>query len=123
MHPDKLLHAALLATLTALTAGCGGCQPEKVPEPTESARPPPPAATTASPTEVRERGVGLQPELCSLAARRFNELNGREPFDKKATNVIAFCLHYGNLAWYRCVTEATTPDGAKECMRLLGHAE
>jgi hypothetical protein len=123
MRSTHFLGAAVSCALALSLSACGSCQPDKVPEPTASARSAPPVASAPSPTEQRERGIGLQPELCSQAARHFNELNGREPFDKKGTNIIAFCLRYGSVAWYRCVSDATTPDAAKECMRLLGPAE
>jgi hypothetical protein len=108
--------------------GCNGCGSGKVPEPVPSDSasaasasndPAPPTSVKAK--EAHERRIGLQPDLCNEAAKRFNELNGRDPFDKKAMTVITLCLKHGNLAWYRCVLEAKTVDDAKSCnQRLLG---
>jgi hypothetical protein len=70
-----------------------------------------------TPLEMRNWRTRLDHELCSKAGEQFNKLDGRAPTDPRAINTVSLCLQYGNVAWYKCLLEATDIEAGKTCNR------
>lgn len=129
----------LAASVLAL-AGCPRKpdEPDPVPQspkdaaapPATSSPPPAPSPLASAPTpasgdagvdlpftpkERQEFHQKLNNELCELAAKHQNVVNGRPEFDKKGTLLITGCLFEGNLAWYKCVVATTTAPDFEWC--------
>jgi hypothetical protein len=123
----RVRRAAALGSLLAAcaAAGCDGCN-ERAPEhvvaapASASAAASSPASAPLTAEERRDVFTRLQPELCEEAARKVNTLNGRAPEDKKGVDLLTRCLRIGNVAWYRCLLNATSVADVRVChTRLL----
>ncbi len=130
--PFVLLGAVVVAAMTVFRSK--PVPPEPEPAATSAAPPrappphvgqPPPSASTpggdppVEGLELRETHMHLAHELCEAAAEKVNQIHGREPTDPKGQRVISVCLFHGNVAWYKCILQASSPDDVARCDRRL----
>jgi hypothetical protein len=111
----------------ALLAGCSSCKKNDelahdsgfnptsdASSPAFDAAPPPPLFT---PRERRDLKIRIGNEDCEKAAKRINTLHNRPETDIKGIEILSLCLKAGNMAWYRCVLDASGPDDADTCAK------
>lgn len=120
---SRLTTAPLLLAplLFAVAPGCRGCD-ERAPEHVVAAAASPASASASAPAasaltreEQRDLGARIPSELCEQAAKRVNVVAGRPETDKKGIEVLTRCLRLGNVAWYRCIVDASTPEDVRRC--------
>jgi hypothetical protein len=123
-------------SVVLVAASATACD-RKPPEPAAEHRPAPRPATSSTtaaasrsapdagpaddltPAEQRDRKVRLHNELCEEAAKHANRLNNRSETDPKGIQLLATCLRYGTVAWYRCTLNASSPNDVELCSRRL----
>jgi hypothetical protein len=82
-----------------------------------------PASTAAStapamtPVEMRDFRTRIGHEECELGVSHINELEGRDPHatNPKILTELSICLRIGNLAWSKCIANATSREEAHAC--------
>jgi hypothetical protein len=77
----------------------------------------PEAGTRAvmTPREEREHAIKINTEMCTKEGEKINTIAGRAPTDPIVINIVSYCFRVGNLAWARCIDEATDNDTVKVC--------
>ena len=131
MVPDVVRQAfckSFWMAATGLAIALAGCdkKPEPGPGPGSSAAPLSASARLTEKERDRERRLRNQtinPEMCSIAIKKWNTLNGRAETDHKGAEWLTKCYARGNAAWYRCMVSATDGAGANKCMELLAPPE
>ncbi len=132
--------AAVLAVALGLFAFRSSRPP---PEPQSSFRPAPPSSDASSrlgaeagapsdkpgtkdapltDLEMRESRITLSHEQCEDGAQRIASLEaaGKDAGGPQAAmRTVSLCLHYGNVAWYKCVLRAASAEDAHTCTRRL----
>ncbi len=68
-----------------------------------------------TPQEEREMRIKIPPEMCTKEGEKMNTLAGRAPTDPIVLNVVSYCFRQGNVAWARCIDNATDNDSVKHC--------
>jgi hypothetical protein len=109
--PSELAAADAQPGAPSIAAKSGSLVP---PQPSASAGP-----SMMTPAEVRDFQVRIAHEQCEQGAARINELQGRDPHapDPKTLNELSICLRIGNVAWFKCVLQASSGDDARDCNR------
>ena len=72
-----------------------------------------------TPTERRDKHMRVDQSQCEAGAKHANVVRGLKDTDPKGIHLLSGCLKWGNVAWYACITAATTPDAVQRCNERL----